>query len=160
MILRLSSSYVISPVKYTVAGERTGEGHILFRSRRHTQEGLKRLLGPKVRKKMKLDIWLAVSQVSEAEEPSSTEPSPPEVLPPEIPPPEPQESAENPKVQAHPGYDVRQIFIGCLPNWLSEQDLHERLKTMFEPFGKIKWLRIGGVSSCYSHAYSSDRRYV
>jgi hypothetical protein len=67
--------------------------------------------------------------------------------PPSLPPPpllHSHESAKHPKVDQQDPL-VRQLFVGSLPSWLPEHELHERLTEMFERFGEIKWLKIGGV---------------
>ena len=67
----------------------------------------------------------------------------------------PDERPEEPKSRQDP--HVNQLFIGSLPSGLSEKELREKLKKLFEPFGQIKWLRIGVVSSP-SHVYFSLTR--
>lgn len=119
-------------------GQQTGDGYILFDTEERALSALRRLTGARMRDKLTIDIWHPPSRTShEGPTSSLTEPTPtPNTTPQQQKTPEiPQSLAEDLQIQ--------QLFIGCLPSWLPEHDLHDRLTTMFEPFGKIKWLRIG-----------------
>jgi hypothetical protein len=63
---------------------------------------------------------------------------------PQLPLPHSHESTKHPKVDQQDPL-VRQLFVGSLPSWLPEHELHDRLTEMFKRFGEIKWLKIGGV---------------
>lgn len=131
-------------------GQQTGDGYILFDTEERALSALRRLTGARMRDKLTIDIWHPPSRTShEGPTSSLTEPTPtPNTTPQQQKTPEiPQSLAEDLQIQ--------QLFIGCLPSWLPEHDLHDRLTTMFEPFGKIKWLRIGGVLTP-THIFSSD----
>ena len=135
-----------SPVRYIRPGRRTGEGYIQFDAEEWTLEALKCLTEPKVKETLKFDIWYPPSLAS------NEAPLPPN------PQPNPQESTGYPKVDQQ-DISIQQLFIGLLPNWLPEHELHDRLLRMFEPFGEIKWLKIGWVFFYYYvvHASLSDK---
>ena len=123
-----------SPVRY-IAGRRTGDGYVQFDTEKWTLEALKRL--QEAKKTLKFDVWHSQAS-NEAPLLSLIDSS--------FPPNNPRESPGYPKIDEQ-GIPVQQLFIGSLPNWLSEHELHNRLMRMFEPFGEIKWLRIGEIST-------------
>jgi hypothetical protein len=57
--------------------------------------------------------------------------------------PKPREITEKPPVWQE---DLSQIFVGCLPTWIPQQEIEAKLREIFEPFGQIKWLRVGEIS--------------
>ena len=76
----------------------------------------------------------------------TTAPSPAEPSLPSLPLLHSHDSAKHPKVDRRDPL-VQQLFVGSLPSWLPEHELRERLTEIFERFGEIKWLKIGGVYS-------------